>query len=161
MAYSKQGFVDGTWTLKAEHLIKMEDAIIANQNNISNISPATSSIPSYWQSYLDTKVKEINTLADSLGGSADCFIFIADQHRNTGAGHEAYLINYIIENTSVKKVFFGGDIVQGSSSDKQIFRDYQKSFSKEATIFPMRGNHDTWGNSVEQDFWDVWIRPLE
>lgn len=161
MAYSKQGFTDNTWVLKAEHLVKMEDAIIANQNNISNISPATSPIPSYWQSYLDSKVKEINTLADSLGGSADCFIFIADQHRNTGAGNEAYLINYIVENTSVKKVFFGGDIVQGSSSDKQIFRDYQKAFSRETTIFPMRGNHDTWGNSKEQDFWDTWVRPLE
>ena len=163
MAYQKQNFENGM-VLTHSHLINMENAILANEANISKAGSTTSNtsnIPSYWQSYLDTKVKEINTLAESLGGLADCFIFIADQHRNTGAGNEAYLINYIIENTSIKKIFFGGDIVQGSSSDKEIFRSYQKSFSKDAIIFPMRGNHDTWGNSVDKDFWDVWYRPLE
>ena len=132
-----------------------------SSSNNTSTSTTTSDVPSHWVSHLKTKVDEINTLSETYGGKADCFIFITDQHKNTGAGNDGKLINYIIENTSIKKVFFGGDIVQGSNTDKKIFRDYRKELTKDSVVFPMRGNHDTWGNSTETDFWDIWVRPLE
>lgn len=137
-----------------------ESSSSSSSTNTSTTT-TTSSIPSYWKNHIDTKITEINTLSESYGAEADCFIFITDQHRNTGAGNEITLMNHIIENTSVKRIVFGGDIVQGSTSDKSIFREYQQKLSKEATILAMRGNHDVWGNSVEKDFWDIWCRPLE
>ena len=172
MSYTKQGFKNDM-VLDASHLIALENGILANQAEIQNVAASIPSstpsgststvatVPSHWTSYMNTKIKEINDLADSLGGKADCFIFIADQHKNTGAGNEASLMNYIIENTSVKKIVFGGDIVQGSNSDVEIFRAYQKALSKDAIVLAMRGNHDIWGNANEKHFWNIFYRPLE
>lgn len=134
----------------------------STSSSTSTSTGTTASIvPSHWKEYMDTKIAEINAMSESYGSEADCFIFITDQHMPTGSGNDALLMNYIIENTSVKKIIFGGDIVQGGSTDNKLFREYQQNISKEAFVFPMRGNHDTWGNGDAKNFWDIWCRPIE
>lgn len=124
-------------------------------------SDSTVSVPSHWKTYMETKVSEINALTESYGSLSDCFIFITDQHLSTGAGNEVSLINYIIKNTSINRVVFGGDIVQGANNDNKTFREYKSKFLSDTIILPMRGNHDVWGNGNEKNFWDIWCRPLE
>jgi lysophospholipase L1-like esterase len=116
---------------------------------------------SYWKTYLDEKINEINHLSQTYGDDADCFIYIADQHRPTGAGNEAEIINYIVDKTTIRNVIFGGDIVQGSNDDVNILKDYIASFNENVNILPMRGNHEVWGNLSESEFWDIGIKPLE
>ena len=116
---------------------------------------------SYWKEYLDQKINEINQLADMYGDDADCFIYIADQHRPTGASLESAAINYITNRTSIRNVIMGGDIVQGSDNDVELLEEYVKSFSKNVRILPMRGNHEIWGNLTAEDFWEIGIKPLQ
>ena len=115
----------------------------------------------YWKEYLDQKINEINQLADMYGDDADCFIYIADQHRPTGASLESAAINYITNRTSIRNVIMGGDIVQGSDNDVELLEEYVKSFSKNVRILPMRGNHEIWGNLTAEDFWEIGIKPLQ
>ena len=119
-----------------------------------------SPIPAHWLSHMTSKVAEINAIAAEYGTDADCFIFITDQHRPTGAGNDAILMNHIIENTPVSKIVFGGDIVQGSNSDETLFRAYRSELTSSPIILPIRGNHEAWGNCTESIFRDIWIAPL-
>ncbi|MBQ9786435.1 MAG: metallophosphoesterase, partial [Clostridia bacterium] len=117
-------------------------------------------LPSYWMSYLDTKIAEINAKSESYGYNADAFICITDQHLDGSKDYAAAVINYITERTSIKKVIFGGDTLQGGDNDKELLRDYINSFNDDLTVLGMRGNHDNWGNVDDKAYYDIVLRPL-
>ncbi len=117
-------------------------------------------LPSYWKSYLDEKIVEINAKAESYGPSADSFIFITDQHLDGSVDHSAAVINYIAKNTSIRKVVFGGDTLSGSANDRNLLREYVESFDDELLVLGMRGNHDADGDLTENAFYDIIVRPL-
>ncbi|MBQ9786112.1 MAG: Ig-like domain-containing protein [Clostridia bacterium] len=142
------------WSLKGN--IKGADGISTGESS----STDEESIPSYWKTYLDAKIAEINAKTEAYGASADAFIFITDQHLQGSLDYSASLINYITKNTSIKKVVMGGDIVQGSSSDNALLREYMELFSDETLVMSIRGNHDVWGNATENSFYDIMLRPI-
>ena len=118
-------------------------------------------LPAYWIEYLDAKIAEINSKAESYGEDSDAFIFITDQHLDGTNDYSSAIINYITERTSIKKVFFGGDILQGGNSDNTLLREYKDSFNSDLLVMGMRGNHDDDGNLTEKAFYDIMVRPLE
>lgn len=118
------------------------------------------SLPSYWKTYLDEKIAEINAKGESLGGDADSFIFITDQHLDGTTDYSAQIINYITKNTSIKKVIFGGDTLADNVAGNELLREYRESFSNDLSVFGMRGNHDPKANTTEKSFYDIMIRPL-
>ena len=142
------------WSLKGN--IKGADGISTGGSSATD----EESIPSYWKTYLDAKIAEINAKTETYGASADAFIFITDQHLQGSLDYSASLINYITKNTSIKKVVMGGDIVQGSSSDNALLREYMELFSDETLVMSIRGNHDVWGNATENSFYDIMLRPI-
>ncbi len=148
------------WQKNAEGWIEIGN-IKGKDGAAGSGSTTGTSIPSYWKTYLDQKIKEINSKGELLGSAADSFIFITDQHLQGSLDYSADLINYICENTSIKKVVMGGDIVQGSASDNALLRQYRNSFNDDLLVMAIRGNHDVWGNATENSFWDIMNRPLE
>ena len=118
------------------------------------------SLPEYWKSYLDDKIAEINSKLASLGNGADAFIFITDQHLDGSEDYSAEIINYIAKHSSVNKVIFGGDMLQGGSNDVNILDAYRDSFDNDVLVIAMRGNHDATGNLTEGAFYDIMISPL-
>ena len=142
MSYTKQNFTNGQ-TLTAAHLNTMEDGIV---------SLASATIPTYWQSHMNTKISEINAMNEAGGGNCDSFIFITDLHLpRYNYNDNISLIKYIIENTSTQKVFFGGDVVHATSeaSGLEAIRDLAKSL-KNVKTHMMRGNHDSDVNTAQQ-----------
>ena len=149
MGYTKQNFTSGQ-TLTAAHLNTMEDGIA---------SIASATIPTYWQAHMDTKISEINAMNELGGGDTDSFIFITDLHLPRYNNNDnVALIKYIIENTSVQKVFFGGDVVHATSdaSGMESIRGLDKSL-KNVKTHMMRGNHDSDVNTKQQ-FYDAMYR---
>lgn len=128
-------------------------------NKIGNIKEGDK-IPSYWKEYLDGKIEEINAKAELYGADADSFIFITDQHLDGATDYSAAIINYIAQNTSIKKVFFGGDTLSGSASDNTLLREYRELFDSNLLLMGMRGNHDIDGNATENSYYDIMVRPL-
>ena len=120
---------------------------------------AEASVPSYWKTYLDTKIAAINAKTEAYGPEADAFIYIGDQHLDGTTDYGAALINYITKNTSIKKVFFGGDLVQGSANDNKYVREYRESFNSDLLIMGMRGNHDVSASLNADIYWDIMCRP--
>ena len=121
---------------------------------------AEESVPPYWRTYLDAKIAEINAKAESYGSSADSFIFITDQHLEDSTDYSAQIINYICKNTSIKKVIFGGDTLADGVEGNMLLREYKELFNDDLMVMGMRGNHDPIGNTTENSFYDIMIRPL-
>ena len=117
-------------------------------------------LPIYWREYLDEKIAEINEKLSAAKKGTDAFIFITDQHLDGTQDYSAEIINYISARTSINKVIFGGDILQGGSSDIDILRDYQSKFNDNIILMSARGNHDATGNLTESAYYDIMISPL-
>ena len=156
MSYSRQNFKDGM-PLTASHLIKMEDGILS--------ATGGSVIPDAWKTYMEEKVNEINLAAEELGNKADSFIFITDMHFPSHTkGNAPKLIRYIIENTSIRKVFIGGDTINGAQThekDVALLRSLRSQFAG-LQIFPVRGNHEYWESKVTaEEFWSILMSGCE
>lgn len=185
MSYTKQIFTSGQ-ILKASDLNTMSQGIVDKQDklvsgtNIKTVngqsllgsgditieggSGAETEIPAYWQDHMDSKVAEINAYSRKHGGLLDAFVFITDMHAPTYSnGNELPLINYVLDNTSLRKVYFGGDILQGvnKSADLLWLHNFRSGLTKKAQLYPMRGNHDNWANITAQEYWDVLMRGIE
>ena len=117
-------------------------------------------IPSYWKTYLDEKIAEINVKGDLYGANADSFIFITDQHLDGSSDLGAAIINYICENTSINKVIFGGDTLADGVNGNELLREYREQFNNDLMVMGMRGNHDPVANTTENSFYNIMIRPL-
>ena len=124
-------------------------------------STVDDSLPTYWKEYLDKKIREVNETIDALGEGTDSFIFITDQHLDGSEEHSAAIINYITRNSSVNKVLFGGDILQGSSHDTELLEAYRAAFDNDVLVMPTRGNHDATGNLTTSAYYDIMISPLK
>lgn len=76
-------------------------------------------VPGYYESHIANKVAEINELKPEKGGQ---FIFITDIHvggyssRGGNQMHSHALINRIVNNTTIDKVFNGGDLLNNDAS---------------------------------------------
>lgn len=150
MGYKKRTLVDGTTPLDKDLISHMQDGIA--------MSNGDTPIPDYWQDHMKEKVAEINAINEEMGNEADSFIFLADTHYPNNSGNSLALIRYILENTSVKKVFIGGDIIegnQGNAVDMELLRSIRKDYSG-IQIFPVRGNHDAHTSDItDNQFWDT------
>lgn len=153
MAFKRHNFVDNT-VLKAHQLNEMEDAILANE---------TWTIPEYWQEHIATKVEQVNNVNGSNGSDGVAFVFITDTHFPHNTGNGVALINEVIRNTSVRKVFFGGDVIHCDTIGKEaltIGRNLVKSFIDNSEVYPMRGNHDISSTVTESKYWDIFYRNI-
>ncbi len=150
MAYVKRDFVDKETPLDKELFDHLQDGIA--------MANGDTPIPDYWQEHMDAKIAEINAMNEAAGSAADTFVFLADTHFPNNSGNSLALIKYILENTSVKKVFWGGDIIegnQGNDVDMELLRTIRKDW-RDIQFFPVRGNHDAHTSDItDGQFWDT------
>ena len=100
-------------------------------------------VPDFYLAYLKEKESEINnrTLNASING--DSFVFMTDTHIETNYCHSPALVKHIVDNTSVSKVFNGGDLVNWGNKNVVIpkIRQWMNWF-KFTTLYITVGNHD-------------------
>lgn len=113
-------------------------------------------IPSYWVSYLNSKIESINTKASTNGVNGDAFVFITDIHWDSfNFQNSPALIKYILKQTSISNVFCGGDIAQDSTLAEE--RGFMDKIREAKRFFPTPGNHDVSANG----WYSVFMKPLE
>lgn len=121
---------------------------IASKRYVQNALKETDfdDVPDYWKSHMDLKVDEINEKMRTIDG--DAYIFITDCHWYYNEQQSPKLIKYLLDKTRVKKVFFGGDIVQAYGT-KQDMIDWSDKFfqafsflNNSQQLFWITGNHD-------------------
>ena len=102
-------------------------------------------IPDYFHSQIIEKENSINELI-SKNSNYSAFVFFSDAHWDNNYKHSPELIRHIVENTGIKKVFFGGDAINGCERKEDALRignDFKDAFSFITDFYPVIGNHDT------------------
>ena len=100
-------------------------------------------IPTYWETYINNKIVEINRINEKIGSNGDSFVFITDTHYEINVFNSIPLIEKIVNNTNTKTIFHGGDFLnyQAKNTTLNEVRKYisRYNFSK---MFITIGNHD-------------------
>lgn len=104
-------------------------------------------IPTYFESNLSAKIPEIISNMNDAGQNGTTFVFITDLHWETNYKNSPALVKRVLDKTSVKNVFCGGDIInQGEKAEmSEVFLDCINRFRFVPNLgfFPIaRGNHD-------------------
>lgn len=145
--------IEGHVTMLTNEVEKLEKGIV---------------IQDYWLNYIKNKTDEINEYNNTLT-AGESFVFITDYHVNTNCKNSISLIDYIIKNSSICKVFYGGDTTDGGGKTdfalRKTVRDFANAF-KGKQLYPIRGNHDieptTGTMAIDEHAWyDIIVRPIE
>lgn len=167
-----------TWLVIVVNFAKEDNSTITTEDynkisvTLSYTSSNQSELPSYWQSYLDSKMASINDEDTNIGLNGCAFAFVTDTHVEDNAMYSPKLIKYINEHTSIKDTYFGGDAIKGYRSTKLAgLADLYtwRNATDKLKIANVLGNHDYNGNLQtnadaiisESDFYSVMCRPQE
>ena len=107
--------------------------------------------PKHWQQHLDERVDHINAAMSAASGNRSAFLFYSDAHWSYNAQQSPVLLKYLATNTAIKKVIFGGDIVQDEEGDMSYLADWRTAVSELPNHHSVPGNHDD-GNKAD----DIW-----
>ena len=104
-------------------------------------------VPSYWESELATKEDAIQQAMEIAGQNKSAFLWYTDAHWTAGNSMMSpLLLNHIHKNTSMTKVFFGGDII-GDPTElthntvKHLYTNWRNKL-KGLEHHSVIGNHD-------------------
>lgn len=108
-----------------------------------NASGGTSwaSVPAYWQTHIDERVNDTNAAMSAAAGNRSAFLFYTDAHWTINYQKSPALLKYLAQNTAIKKVFYGGDII-GEESDLWYLEKWREAVSELPCHHSVAGNHD-------------------
>ncbi len=124
---------------------EMVESIVAGMDN---------GVPDYWQSALDNGANAIRQAMESVGRNKSAFLFYTDAHWNYGSKMSPTLLKYLYRNTAMTKTFFGGDIVNNESSDREAMKylyEWREMLKGLPNHHSVVGNHDD-GNTTNNLF---------
>ena len=124
-------------------------------------------LPSFYDSYILDRIENIKSKDILIGNSGDSFTFITDLH-NENNYYSPFLAKKIYDNTSVKKIVYGGDYINEPSSKEEtlslLSNRRNKCIVKDDVIF-LRGNHDTnpygTGQLTLAEFYSIFDKHIE
>ena len=128
-------------------------------------------IPEYYKAHLAEKEQQIIDRNAKIGKNGDNFIFITDMHIEVNYMHSPALMKHIIDNTPIKMVVNGGDVMNGGKTWEEGVKFINDWYS--ATHFTPQfitlGNHDVnSGNGApstdyftDGNAYALFIRPIE
>ena len=150
--------------------VDYEDRIIAVENGVAScssklstleVSLATteedSSIPEYWLEELRTKANLIQKAVETAGKNKSAFLWYTDAHWPDNSKMSPLLLKYLVDNTPINKVNFGGDIVGDPSSYTHDNIKYAYEWKKMIAGIP--NHHSVFGNHDLQH-WTVDVRNI-
>lgn len=156
---SEQGWNEQSQTIKVPYdcyimlsLAKSDNAVIEpnmNDSKIVHVKNGGFDYPYYWGRELREKTAIVNEKMNEIGGCGDAFVFMTDTHWGQNEKNSPKIVKKILDNTTVKNVFCGGDIYSRSDGG---FADYAKSW-KGVDVYTARGNHDQ--NPLATDSTDI------
>lgn len=117
---------------------------ISNRLKALEIGVFNDYLPDYWIEYLNNKQSSINAGLTSVGTHGDIFIFFSDYHIIANECMSPIVMKYICERYNIKKVVFGGDVLNTHNSKEislGLLETFMKSFSF-TSIYNIFGNHD-------------------
>lgn len=146
-----------TTTLTIKDANGTKTATISDGADGTGGSSTAISIPSYWQSHLDTRVNDIRKAMAAAGWNKSAFLFYTDSHWDYGYQMAPTLLKYLYRNTPINKVNFGGDIVNNEdeiASTLDYLWDWREAIRDIPNHHSVAGNHDD-GNDPDNRWTDA------
>lgn len=109
---------------------------------------AISNVASYYRTPVQSVASSINNLSDDW----ENIMFITDMHGNADEQHSQAIALYLLDNTPVSMLVFGGDYCEAgwSKSEYNTYMSPIKNSGLTDSIYALMGNHETYANgSVE------------
>ena len=106
-------------------------------------------VPEYWESYLEEKIGEIHSRHIEAGPYGASFGLITDIHWRTNNKHSAALLDKVLTDCAIPYFFNAGDLFSGQGICKpeeniEEFIEYRKLFHNiESKCLIVEGNHDS------------------
>lgn len=133
---------------------KTDIAEVSNRVTALETGSDTLTIPTFWQSAVDTCIAKIKVLQN--GRNCITFPFFSDNHQRNG--YAGLLIAYIMKECHIPYAFFGGDsISSGYIADENEMIAQDKAFDSTMSYIPNGrlcravGNHDGyWAVSADE-----------
>ena len=115
-------------------------------DTITDTAPSTAaaswaSVPSCWQTHIDARLDDVNTAMANAAGSRSAFLFYSDAHWTYNNQQSPALLKYLCMNTPIKKVIFGGDIID-NESDLAYVDEWREQVAQLPWHHSVVGNHD-------------------
>ncbi len=108
-------------------------------------------LPHYYKNHVTKQNQKVNDLLAGIENAA-AFVFFADIHVQENTFSSPAVIASILENTPVRDVVFGGDIISsyGVEADAVAQKDMYHAAYGFAHPYFVRGNHDVY-NKIAED----------
>lgn len=112
-------------------------------------------VPDYWESELATKAEAIQIAMETAGRNKSAFLWYTDAHWQNNSKRSPALLNYLLHNTPMNKVNFGGDIVGDPSpyshNNVEYVYEWRKMIANLPNHHSVYGNHDVnhWSTDVK------------
>lgn len=131
----------------------------ADKAKLDSLSNGGDTVPSYWQTHLDTRVSEIRAAMAAAGFNKSAFLWYSDSHFSYNYKQSPMLLKYLHKHTNINKTIFGGDIVDTESanaSDMSYLWEWRDAIRDLPNHHSVPGNHDD-GNTVDNRWDDAYI----
>lgn len=118
---------------------------------ISALEDGNASLPSYWTTYLESKIATLRNYECELGKQGIEFPFITDTHLLANQMHSPAILQYLYNRMSFQYVINGGDWLDTGHTKAEaisLFGQWQKAMGN-VPEFCVIGNHDL--NSLSQE----------
>lgn len=101
-------------------------------------------IPAYWLAELSNKSETIQKTMETVGRNKSSFLWYSDAHWQTNSKMSPHLLKYLIENTPINKINFGGDIINDPTEFTHDNIKYAYEWRK--LIAGLPNHHSVYGN---------------
>lgn len=136
-------------------IIALEEEAAENESRIEQLEAKVDgeSVPDYWLDELEGKADAIQQAMEAAGRNKSAFLWYTDAHWPNSAKVSPALLDYLVRNTPMNKVNFGGDIVGDPTSFtheniKYVF-EWRKMIAGLPNHHSVPGNHDLNHNTTD------------
>lgn len=131
-----------------DRIIALEDETADHEKRMKILEAGNhgEGVPEYWLTELETKADEIQQAMETAGRNKSAFLWYTDAHWLTNSKMSPVLLKYLIDNTPMNKVNFGGDIINDPNPHDHDTTKYAYDWRKRIADLPnhhsVLGNHD-------------------
>ena len=125
-----------------------DETVADHERRLTLLEAADNSVgvPEYWLEHLAEKANDIQIAVENAGRNKSAFLWYTDAHWTSNSKMSPLLLKYLIENTPINKVNFGGDIVgdpipHTHDNIKYVY-EWRKMISDIPNHHSVYGNHD-------------------
>lgn len=145
-----------------DRITTLETLAVSQNSRLDTLERAADGdavVPVYWLSHLQERTDQIRQAMESAGRNKSAFFFYTDGHWSYNSGVSPLLLRYLYQNTPINRTFFGGDIVNAESDDRQemdYLWQWRSAIRAVANHHSVVGNHDD-GNAVNNRFDEKYV----